>query len=131
MISTDDISNLERQFGRVGIVRFDGHVFVFQQPNAQHARDWRRANANASTSADATDELARQILVAFDDMICPEPASRGPMRLAFNAWLATRPLAIDNAYFGPVLSELLGQTETGTAENAGKGCSVTNPTSAP
>jgi hypothetical protein len=128
MITTDQIEELRVKFGRVGVVNFEKHIFVFQQPNDEHARFWRRASTSAATSVDATDQLAVQLIVAFDDMICPELGDRPNLRMAFRNWLKTRPLAVDNAWFGPVLAELLGQTEEGTAERAGKGCSVSSDT---
>jgi hypothetical protein len=128
MITPDQIEELRAKFGRVGVVNFEKHVFVFQQPNDQHARDWRRTSSSKATETDATDLLAVQLIVAFDDLVCPELKDRESLRMAFRAWLKTRPLAIDNAWFGPVLAELLGQTEEGTAERTGKGCNVLSDT---
>ena len=116
------------KFGRAGVVRFESHVFVFQQPNEQHAKDYRRENGVAATQVDSEDRLAVQLIVAFDDLYELDPAARQGLRQAFRAWLKTRPLAIGNAWFWPVLSELLGQAEEGSAERAGKGCNVSSST---
>ena len=124
----DQQAEIAAKFGRAGVVRFEGHVFMFQQPNEQHARDYRRENASAATAVDSEDRLAVQLIVAFDEMCEMDPAARMQVRLAFRAWLKTRPLAIGNAWFWPVLSELLGQAEEGTAERAGKGCNVSSST---
>jgi len=125
-ISDDQIETLRAQFGRVGVVRFEGHTFVFQQPNEEHGRFWRRGVA--SNNVDVTDQLAMQLIVAFDDAVEPDPKKREPLRLQFRAWLKTRPLAMDNAFFSPVLAELLGQAEEGNAAKAGKGCLVLSDT---
>ena len=126
MISDDQIEQLKVHFGRVGVVRFDGHLFVFQQPNAEHGRFFRRGVA--SNNVDVTDELAAQLICAFDGLMAPENDKREPVRVAFRAWLSTRPLAMDNQFFSPVFAELLGQAEEGNAERGGKGCAVLSNT---
>jgi|SRR5580693_2489670 hypothetical protein len=111
---------------RLGFVHFEGHTFVFKQPNAEHGRFMRRASVNPASHPDAQDDIAKQLIVAVDDIIAPDlPGSVAP-RLAFGKWLETRPLATDNAWFGPVLAELFGQVEEGSAEAAGKGCRVSS-----
>ncbi len=114
--------------GRMGFVHFEGHTFVFRQPNTEHGRFWRRAVVNPAANPDVTDDLAKQLIVAFDDMIASDLPGCVPIRNAFGDWLKTRPLATDNSYFGPVFAELLGQAEEGNAASAGKGCLVSSGT---
>jgi hypothetical protein len=113
------------RFGRCGVVRYEGRVFFFQQPNTEHGRFWRRLPADADPAP--VDQLASQLIVGVDETVCLDSgAARAPVREALTAFLKTRPLALDCPNFGYVLNELLGLAEAGTAEKAGKGCSVSS-----
>jgi hypothetical protein len=133
-MSEDDFESkyghLRAWCGSLGVVRFAGHTFVFRQPNTEHGRFWRRAAVNPAANPDAPDDLAKQLIVAFDDVIATDLPTCVPVRLAFGKWLEGFPLAMDNGYFGPVLAELLGQTEPGTASLSGKDCRVSRTTPA-
>lgn len=124
-LSDEQLDQLRAKFGRVGVVHFEGHEFVFQQPNQEHGRFFRRGVA--ANDPDVADNLAAQLIVAMDGEAAPEPKEREPLRLAFRAWLKTRPLAMDNAFFAPVLSELLGQVEEGGVQKK-DGCRVLSST---
>jgi len=127
-IDEQKYGDLRAWCGKLGVVHFEGHTFVFRQPNTEHGRFWRRAAVNPAANPDAPDDLAKQLIVAMDDTIAPDLPGCVAVRMQFGEWLTTRPLAMDNAYFGPVLAEMLGQTEEGTAAAAGKGCRVLSST---
>ena len=127
-LSEDQRESLCVSFGRVGVVTFEGHEFVFQQPNEEHARFFRRGvNSN---DVNMIDQLAAQLICAMDGVAYPDLKEREPLRTSFRAWLKTRPLAMENNWFSPVFAELLGQAEEGNAKAAGKGCLVLSSTPA-
>ena len=127
-LSDDDLEALRVSFGRVGVVVFEGHQFVFQQPNEEHGRFFRRG-INAA-DVNMIDQLAAQLIVAMDGASYPDLKEREPLRMTFRAWLKTRPLAMENNWFSPVFAELLGQAEEGNATRAGKDCLVLSGTPA-
>ena len=119
------------QYGRLGLVRFEGHTFAFQQPNEEHGNFWMRGQQNPAANWNLIEQLAAQLIVAVDDTVSTSLTDREPVRLAFRAFLKTRPLACRNEHFEPVLSELLGFAEQGASAAKGKGCRVLSAPPAP
>ncbi len=120
---------LQKQYGKIGIVDFNGHRVVFKKPTRDQARNYRRMISEPAEKPDSMEFLAQATIVAFDDTAEPNAA-----RVLFTGtFLEEYPMAIGNARFAGCLSVLSGIMDDEEARDLGKGVTVrpTHPKPSP
>jgi hypothetical protein len=111
------IEDLAAKYGRVASVAWSGHTLVFRRPTREHVRDYRRKLATPAEQADAMDQMAQALIVAYDDTNDPNGA-----RVKFTGeFLVEYPMAVGHPHFAGALLKLAGGVQEEEELDLGKG----------
>lgn len=121
MAHLDDLgyANLERQYGRIGVIHWEGHQVVVRRPSREDVYEFRRRQASAVEAPGAIDYAAASTIVAFDGNL---DAMRS--RIAFDQFLSEYPRFTESAKFSVIFQTLWGRVEEEDMIDMGKGAFV-------
>lgn len=106
---------LRGKYEKIAEVEFNKHQLIFRKCTRQEVREYRRKMDSPAEKPDAVDQLAQQILVAFDGELDLLKA-----RVLFNALLEKNAALTDLNRFGAALGSCLGVMDEETEAALGK-----------
>lgn len=112
-ISDEHRSELERKYGRIKVVTFNGHELVFRKPMSKEARQHAHDMENPQAKIHADDNLAMFTIVAVDG------GDEASARKAFGALKEEWPYLVRSQKVGQVIGQLIGVVEDEDLKDSG------------
>lgn len=111
---------LEVAHKKIALVTWNAHEFVFARPGRDVCHDYRVAQENPVTKADANEQACQRMIVAFDG-----DTDRNRARTRFTeVFLVEQPMFASSPKVKIALAALMGLVEEEDYADLGKGVSV-------